>query len=295
MTPERKIALLEVQLDLALNYLTSVCDKAETKEKCLLCGERFADKTDFGHECPLPAARDFLKGPVAQAESVLLSLAIGDVKFFDRELSAEEVREVAEEALAPHGYSLAGESGTSVVIDRTLSTEEMQGVFEKVQARPRSFAGENDEGHMLVVGKDGQPDMVREDELREMDAALVAGAQESVRKIEEREQDVLGDDGVQKIADDMRASLTTREREILDADPTEGPRVTPEFIRKAQDRALERLRTHGAEPPDPTEESTAAFMDELCEGEEEPDPPGHEPLKLELTPEMISNMTEDED
>ena len=191
MTPERKIALLEVQLDLALNYLTSVCDKAETKEKCLLCGERFADKTDFGHECPLPAARDFLKGPVAQAESVLLSLAIGDVKVFDRELSAEEVREVAEEALAS-GRPLEGEPGTTVVIGRPLSAEEMQEVFEKVQARPRSFAGENDEGHMLVVGKDGQPDMVREDELREMDAALVAGAQESVRKIEEREQDVLG-------------------------------------------------------------------------------------------------------
>ena len=186
MTPERKIAHLEVQLDLALNYLTSVCDKAETKEKCLLCGEKFEDGSDFGHPCPLPAARDFLKDPGAQANSVLLSLDI----------------------------TKASDISSAIALGRELNADEVRDVAEGSMALRRSFAS------------------LTPDEVEAMDESLLAGVRESVRKIEERAE--------------------------------------------------------------PTEESTAEFMDELCAGEEEPDLPGHEPLKLGLTQETISDTAEDE-
>lgn len=56
---------------LAEEYIQSLCDKAESGDQCLLCGEVFAESnTQAFPDCPVPGARDFLADPEAAAKAV---------------------------------------------------------------------------------------------------------------------------------------------------------------------------------------------------------------------------------
>lgn len=56
---------------LAEEHLQSLCDKAESDDKCLLCGEDFSDKSGRNlPECPVPSARDYLANPGPLADSI---------------------------------------------------------------------------------------------------------------------------------------------------------------------------------------------------------------------------------
>ncbi len=56
---------------LAEEHIKILCDKAESSDKCLLCGEDFTDNTsrDFP-SCPVPSAREYLDSPEPFADAV---------------------------------------------------------------------------------------------------------------------------------------------------------------------------------------------------------------------------------
>lgn len=63
---------LEAKLELALEYLKSVCEQAESGDSCSMCGEVFDDYSSRElPKCIIPEIRDFLENSDGLADAIV--------------------------------------------------------------------------------------------------------------------------------------------------------------------------------------------------------------------------------